>query len=65
MAYNRVLYEFQAVIDIDIGIAQLMNEEYNNPAFVNTKMLLKQYILLNFIFIMHTNVYIMPRNTHR
>ena len=55
MAYNRVLYEFQAVIDIDIGIAQLMNEEYNNPEFVNTKMLglsLQEYkaIFLNRIY---------------
>lgn len=36
---NRLLIEMDAVIDLDIGIAHLINSEYNNPEFVNTKML--------------------------
>lgn len=35
---NRLLIEFDTVIDTDIGIATLMNEEYNNPSFTNPRL---------------------------
>lgn len=34
---NRMLVEFDAIFDTDIGIARIMNEDYNNPDLINDK----------------------------
>ena len=38
---NRILFDFYSVVDIDIGIARLMNTKYNNPGFINPQVLNK------------------------
>ena len=49
---NHILFDFNAVVDTDIGIAMLINKKFRNPAYVNQKMLDKsmndyKYLLVN------------------
>lgn len=36
---NRVLFDFNSIVDTDIGVALLMSKKYANPTFVNTKVI--------------------------
>ena len=46
---NRVLFDFNAIVDTDIGIAMTINAEFNNPDVINQKLIglqVQQYKLL-------------------
>lgn len=52
---NRILIDFDAVIDTDVGIAKVINKRYNNPALINQKMIRQttesyKFLLLNRIY---------------
>ena len=49
---NHVLFDFNSIIDTDIGVAMVMNDKYNNPSIVNEKMMGKsiddyKFLMLN------------------
>lgn len=54
-AINRVLFDFTSIIDVDVGIAMMMNLKFNNPNITNSAVMGRsiedyKYLLLNRLY---------------